>query len=110
MNIFCIKHYKPKRNKGLLFGKELDIEEILEPDEIIWNNLEVTGSNYTLRQVATVVITLVLIVITTICSFGANGLAQLIDQEFPMRTCDSTIDKLDAYYDEKLSAKKTNLM
>jgi len=64
-----MRRYRPNRNKGLLFGEELDIEELLEPDEILWDNLEVTGMNLTLRKVATVVITLTLIVVTTLCSF-----------------------------------------
>lgn len=105
MSLFCIKRYRPTRNRGRLFGRELDIEQILEPDEILWHNLGITGSGQRVRQFATFVVTLLIVAVTTVASFYAKGLAQLVDQEVRIRECTSPVDKMDAYFDDQIAPK-----
>ena len=39
----CFPSSKKDKKQHLLFGRKVDIEGILEPDEIIWENLAFTG-------------------------------------------------------------------
>ena len=40
----CLPMEKVQTESKLLFGKPIDLEGILEPDEIIWENLGYTGA------------------------------------------------------------------
>jgi hypothetical protein len=52
----CIRNIMPqgkeKKQVKLLFGRQLDIKAILEPDEIIWENLAYTGDEQKARKYA----------------------------------------------------------
>jgi hypothetical protein len=51
----CIKAIVPQKEKKqvkLLFGRQLDVKAILEPDEIIWENLAYTGDEQKARKYA----------------------------------------------------------
>jgi len=60
-------------------GYELDIEGIVEPDEIIWDNIGITGTSQGWRWIATYIMTFFLLALTTVSSLYMNGLAQLVD-------------------------------
>jgi len=88
-------------------GHEIDVEEIIEPDEIIWENLAYTGSEQRIRQLFTVLFALFFIGFSVVFTMATFGLDRLTEQEIPEREClGKKTEKIDAYLD---IIKKYNL-
>ena len=57
-------------------GHEIDVEEIIEPDEIIWENLAYTGSEQRIRQVFTLLFALFFVGFSVIFTLLTNGFSR----------------------------------
>ena len=62
----CLPMERKKNEHRLLFGRPIDMEEILEPDEIIWENLAYTGAQQKARKYAIVVFSMVFLLFNTL--------------------------------------------
>ena len=84
-------------------GHEIDVEEIIEPDEIIWENLAYTGSEQRIRQLFTILFALFFIGFSVVFTMLMLGFHRLTEQTIRTRECQGTYDgkkgKYEAYID-----------
>lgn len=59
-------------------GYELNVEDIVEPDAIKWENLSFTGTDQNIRAFQTGLIVLFFVVFTTVFTLYMNGSSQLL--------------------------------
>lgn len=93
-------------------GHEIDVEEIIEPDEIIWENLAYTGSEQRIRQLFTALFALFFIGFSVVFTMFMLGFDRFTEQEIPTRDCQGSYDgpesKLEAYVDQLKSDRDEN--
>lgn len=83
------------------FGKNLDVKQILEPDEIIWQNLAFTGDEQRARKYAIQIISLFFLLFNTLFTMYLKGYKVFMNKKIPSAVgCpDTVIEKVDAYKD-----------
>jgi len=82
----CIKAIVPQKEKKqvkLLFGRQLDVKPILEPDEIIWENLAYTGDEQKARKYAIQVFSCFFLVFNTLFTMYLSGFKVFMNREIP---------------------------
>lgn len=85
-----------------LFGKELKIVPILEPDEIIWENLAYTGDEQRVRKYIMQVVSMFFLIANTLFTMYLAGIKNLTNKEIPPLNCPGVeISKKLAYLDNK---------
>ena len=109
--IFCIKE-KASRKQKLFLGRELIIDPIIEPDEILWENLAYTGDEQTIRKIIMQIISIIFLVITTLFTMYLSGLKSYVKQEIPALACpEEPVSRMNAYRDLALGdTGKSGLM
>jgi hypothetical protein len=76
--IFCISTPQVKKERTYLMGYELNVEDIVEPDDIKWENLSFTGTDQNIRAFQTGLIVLFFVAFTTVFTLYMNGSSQLL--------------------------------
>ena len=95
--IFCIQRRSSKQNI-LLMNHKLDVEPIIEPDEIIWENLAFSGDEQLIRKIGLYAISLVFLIVVVIFTMYMGGVESLIEGKIPSRECTNVeIAGRDAY-------------
>jgi len=98
--IFCI-HKATSKQDTKLMGYKMECVEIMEPDEIIWENLSFSGDDQMIRKTVLYVVSLVFLACVTIFTMYMGGAEALIKQEVLTIECpNSVIEARDAYLDE----------
>jgi chorismate-pyruvate lyase len=84
--MFCIKgNVELTTNK--LMGCNLDVETLVEPDEIIWENLAYTGDQQTGRNIIMQIISIIFLIIIAISTMYITGVSLLMDKFAPDVNC-----------------------
>lgn len=71
-------------------GSNLNVVPIIEPDEIIWENLAYTGDEQTVRKIIMQIISIVFLVVTTILTMYITGTSLLMERFAPEVNCPET--------------------
>ena len=97
---FGMEQQVDKENK-LLFGRKLDVRPILEPDEIIWENLAYTGDEQRFRKYIMQFVSLLFLIINTLFTMYLTGIQSWLEREIPsLNYCpDVELTKEEAYKD-----------
>ena len=66
-----------------MFGREIKIEPILEPDEIIWENLAYSVDEQNARKFAINVFSFFFLIINTLFTMYLSGFAYYMNREIP---------------------------
>ena len=89
----------PEQRK--LFDRQIDVQPILEPDEIIWENLAFTGDEQRARRIAINIFSVIFLVLNTIFTMYLAGVTIFMNKEIPAAVgCpEISISKVEAYKD-----------
>mmetsp|Transcript_24596 Transcript_24596/g.38192 ORF Transcript_24596/g.38192 Transcript_24596/m.38192 type:complete len:146 (-) Transcript_24596:2569-3006(-) len=74
---FCIATKKTKDSQFLM-GKKIQVEPIIEPDEILWENLSFSMEEQFVRKLTMQIVALIFILIATMASFYMAGFDSLV--------------------------------
>lgn len=92
-------------------GNELDVRPIIEPDEIIWENLAYTGDDQAIRRIIMQLISLIFLILTIIFTMYIKGTSKLVESEVPTPVCEKSVNIKDAdAYKELIVAKGSSLI
>ena len=77
---------------------KLDIEPIIEPDEIIWENLAFSGDEQLIRKIGLYIISLAFLIVVVVFTMYMGGAQALVEGKIPSRECTTVqIPAKDAY-------------
>ena len=93
-----LKKQIPER---ILFGKPMKVVPILEPDEIIWENLAYTGEQQQVRRYIMQTVAFFFLIANTLFTMYLGGFKSYLNTKIPVLNCDPelTYGKEDAYKD-----------
>ena len=102
----------------MMFAREIDVSPIIEPDEIIWENLSYTGDEQRARRYAVNVFSVIFLLLNTLFTMYLSGFKQYMNRNIPSPVgCPlEDIEKEDAYtdmlrdYDDFKETKSTGIM
>lgn len=78
-------------SKKVLFGRKLRIVPILEPDEIIWENLAYTGDEQKIRKYIMQFVSLIFLILNTLFTMYLSGVRNLLNKKIPpLKNCPGT--------------------
>ena len=60
-------------------GQELEVVPIIEPDEIIWENLSYTGDEQLIRTIIMKIVAIFFLLLTTLLTMYISGFALLVE-------------------------------
>lgn len=85
-----------------LFGKQPKVVPILEPDEIIWENLAYTKDQQQVRKYIIQVISILFLLWNTLFTMYLSGFRFYLNKKIPNLNCDPelTYTKIEAYKDQ----------
>lgn len=93
-------------------GQELEVVPIIEPDEIIWENLAYTGDEQLIRTIIMKIVAIFFVLLTTLLTMYISGFALLAEQSIPDLACTPGVKttKKDAFRDTTLANDALGLM
>jgi hypothetical protein len=85
----------------MLFGRKIDIEPNLEPDEIIWENLAYTGDEQKARKLAINIFSIIFLLFNTLFTMYLSGFSGFMNKEIPeaIGCPDVEVTKREAFVD-----------
>lgn len=75
----------------MLFNRPLEIKPILEPDEIIWENLAYTGEEQKARRYIMQLVSVFFILFNTLFTMYLGGIKYVLNREIPDLNCQDDI-------------------
>ena len=96
----CVR--SPRQQAKQFRGKELDVEQAVEPDEIVWEHLGVAQGSTSARKFLTYLVSLLVIMAAAILTAVVEGQRRSAESDYPAIKCPSeTVRKEQAYLDVK---------
>lgn len=95
-----------------LMGQELEVVPIIEPDEIIWENLSYSGDEQLVRAILMRIVAIFFLLVTTLLTMYISGISLLVEQKIPELACPNgvTTTMKEAFEDKTIANDALGLM